>query len=146
MNAPNRTATTKSSTSAGNGGQVLREAAEISSTQTKQAVEQMTAATTDATDLMRDAYLTAVSRAREYNAKFVEFAQANTEAAFEFVHRLSGVKSPSEFFELSNNHSRQQFETLTEQARELGALAQKVVLATAERVQSDVNKAYSQRS
>ena len=31
MNAPNRTATTKSSTSAGNGGQVLREAVETGS-------------------------------------------------------------------------------------------------------------------
>lgn len=145
MNAPNRTTTTKSATSTGNGGQVLREAAETGSAQTKQALEQMTAATTDATNLMKDTYLTAVSRAREYNAKFIEFAQANTEATFEFAHQLSGIKSPSEFFELSNCHSRRQFETLTEQARELGALAQKAVLATAERVRS-VNKAYNQRS
>ena len=109
-------------------------------------MEQMTAATADATNLMKDAYFTAVRRAREYNTKFIEFAQANTEATFEFVHQLSGVKSPSEFFELSKSHSRQQFETLTEQARELASAAQKAMLATAERVQSDVNRAYSQRS
>ena len=146
MNAPNRTATTKSSISAGNGGQVLREAVETGSTQTKQAWEQMTTASADTTNLMKDAYSTAVRRAQEYNAKFIEFAQANTEATFEFVRQLSGAKSPSEFFELSTSHSRQQFETLGEQARELATLAQKAMLVTAERVQSDVNKAYSKRS
>jgi len=42
------------------------------------------------------------------------------------------VKSPSDFVELSTEHSRKQFETLTEQTKELAALAQKVTLATAE--------------
>ena len=56
------------------------------------------------------------------------------------------MKSPTEFLELSTSRSRKQFETLTEQARELTSLAQKVVSATAERVESDVNRAYSQRS
>jgi hypothetical protein len=55
------------------------------------------------------------------------------------------VKSPSEFFELSANHSRKQLETLTEQAKELAALAQKAVLATTERVHSEANKASGQR-
>ena len=145
MNAPNRTATTKSSISAGNGGQVLREAFETGSTQTKQAWEQMTAASADTTHLMKDAYSTAVRRAQEYNAKFIEFAQANTEATFEFVRQLSGAKSPSEFFELSASHSRKQLEILTEQAKELAALAQKAVLATTERVHSEANKASGQR-
>ena len=106
----------------------------------------MTAASADTTHLMKDAYSTAVRRVQDYNAKFIEFAQANTEATFEFVRQLSGAKSPSEFFELSTSYSRQQLETLSEQARELATLAQKAMLVTAERVQSDVNKAYSQRS
>ena len=135
MNAPNRTTTTKSSGSSGNGGQVLRDAAETASAQTQQAFEKMSAATTDATKHTQD-----------YNAKFIQFAQANTEAAFGFFQKLSSVKSPTEFLELSASHSRKQFEALTEQARELTTLAQKVVSATMERVESDVNKAYSQRS
>ena len=143
MNAPNRTTTTRSS--AGNGGQVFREVAETGSTQAKQALEQMTAATADATNLMKDTYTTVVKHAQEYNGKFIEFARENTEAAFEFVHQVSGVKSPSEFFELSASHSRKQLETISEQAKELTALARKAVLATTERVQSEANK-YSQRS
>jgi phasin len=144
MNTPNRT-TTKSSGAPGNGAQVIREAAEAGSAQTKQAFEKISAATADATNFMRDGYSTAVRRAQDYNAKFMEFAQTNTEAAFEFVQQLSSVKSPTEFFELSTSHSRKQFETLAEQARQLTTLAQKVALAAAERVDTDV-KAYSQRS
>ena len=145
MNTTSRSATTRSVGSPGSGGQILREAAETASAQTKQAFEKMNAATADATTLMKDSYSTAVRRTQDYNAKFIEFAQANTEAAFEFFQQLSGVKSPTEFLELSTSHSRKQFETLTEQARELTTLAQKVVSATTERVEMDV-RAYSGRS
>ena len=69
-----------------------------------------------------------------------------TPAAFDFAQELVGVKSPSEFFELSTNHSRKQFETLTEQAKELAMLAQKVTLATAEPIKASATKAFSQLS
>ena len=56
------------------------------------------------------------------------------------------MKSPSDFIELSTEHSRKQFETLTEQTKELAALAQKVTLATAEPLKTGVTKAFSQRT
>ena len=143
-NAPNRTSSTKSAS--GNGGQVLREAAESGAAQTKQVFEKMSAATADATNLMRDSYSTAFRRAQDYNTKFVEFAQTNTEANLNFVQQLSRVKSPTEFFELSTNHSRAQFEALSEQFKELAALAQKAVSATTERVETNVQKAYNHNS
>ena len=135
MNAPNRNTTTKSA-----GPQALREAAEAGAAQTRQAFEQVNAATSDATALMKDSYATAMRRAQDYNAKVIEFAQKNTEAAFAFARELSGVKSPTEFLELSTSHSRKQFETLTEQAQELATLAQKAALATVERVEKDVSR------
>ena len=46
--------------------------------------------------------------------------------------------------ELSTEHSRKQFETLTEQTKELAALAQKVMLSTAEPLKTGVTKAFSQ--
>ena len=88
--------------------------------------------------------MTAVKGVQDYNTKFIEFAQTNTEAAFDFVQKLSGVKSPSDFIELSTEHSHKQFETLTEQTKELAALAQKVTLATAEPLKTGVTKAFSQ--
>jgi len=44
--------------------------------------------------------------------------------------------------ELSTEHARKQFETLTEQATELAALGQKVALATTEPLKTGVAKAF----
>jgi phasin len=122
--------------------QALRATAENSSAQAEEALERMSAVTVDATNLMKDSYSTAVRGAQDYSAKFLEFARANTEAAGEFAQRLSSAKSPSEFFELSTNLSRKQFETLTEQTKELTALAQKVTLATVEPLKAGATKAF----
>jgi phasin len=124
--------------------QAFRETAEPATHRPKRPHECVAAA--DATTLMKDSYSKTIKGAQEYNTKVVEFAQANTKAAFDFAQELVGVKSPSEFFELSTNHSRKQFETLTEQAKELAMLAQKVTLATAEPIKSGATKAFSQLS
>ncbi|MFZ1066750.1 MAG: phasin family protein [Pseudolabrys sp.] len=112
----------------------------------KETLEKMSAAAAETTTLMQDSCSTAVKGAQDYSAKVVEFARANTEAAVEFVQKLSSVKSPSEFFELSTNHSRKQFEILTEQTRELTALAQEVALAATEPLKAGAMKAFSKLS
>src|SRR5262249_41171292 len=145
MNTANRT-TTKPAAPLASGSEALREAAEAGSAQTKQAIEKMSEAAAGVTTLFNDSYSTAVSGMQAYNVKFVEFAQSNTKAAIDFVQQLTTVKTPSEFFELSTSHSRRQFETFTEQFRQLAALAQKAALATTERAETDINKAYRQRS
>jgi phasin len=132
MNSPNKTAI-KSPGAPGNVTQVLRETAEKTSAQAKEALEDVSAATAEAGNLVRDTYSTAVRSAQEYNAKVIEFAQTNTQTNLEFVQKLSNVKSPTEFLELSTNHSRKQFETLAEQARELLSLAQKTMPTATER-------------
>jgi len=124
--------------------QAFRATAENGSAQAKEAFEKMSTATAEATDLIKNSYSTAVKGAQDYNTKFIEFAQTNTEAALDFAQKLSGVKSPSNFFELSTEHSRKQFETLTEQTKELAALAQKVTLATVEPLKTGVTKAFGQ--
>jgi phasin len=124
--------------------QAFRAAAENGSAQAKEAFEKMSAATTEATALIKNSYSTAVKGAQDYNAKFIEFAQTNTEAAFDFAQKLWSVKSPSDFIELSAKHSREQFETLTEQTKELAALAQTVTLATVEPLKTGVTKAFRQ--
>jgi phasin len=112
--------------------------------QAKEAFEKMSVATADAAALIKNSYSTAIKGAQNYNNKVLEFAKTNTEASFDFVQKLSGVKSPSNFMELSTEHSRKQFETLTEQTKELAALAQKVTLATTEPLKTGVTKAFSQ--
>jgi phasin len=98
--------------------------------------ERYGAATGQTADVMKKCYSNAVKGAQDYSNKVVDFTQANTNTAFDFAQRLSGVKSPSEFVELSTEHARQQLETLTNQTTQLAALAQRVSLATAEPLQT----------
>src|SRR3984893_8412932 len=79
--------------------QAFREMAEKGTTQAKESYEKMNAATTEAADLIKNSYSTAVKGLQDYNNKIIEFAHANTNAAFDFVQKLSGVKSPSAFLE-----------------------------------------------
>ena len=95
-------------------------------------VEKMSAATGQTADIIGNCYLTAVKRVQDYNNKLIEYTHANTKTAFDFAQRMSGVKSPSEFVELSTELAQQQLMTLTEQTKQLAALAQQVTLATAD--------------
>ncbi|MDR3422100.1 MAG: phasin family protein [Xanthobacteraceae bacterium] len=123
--------------------QAFRAMTETGNAQAKEAYEKMSAATAEATDLIRKSCSTAVEGAQVYNNKLLEFAQTNFKVAFGFVQKLLSVKSPSEFLELSTEHARQQLEILTEQSKELAALGQKVTLATTEPLKTGVTKAFS---
>jgi len=133
--------TTKTTTDA---AQAFAATAENGSAQARAAFEKMSASATESAALMRDSYSTAMKGAQDYNNKILDFTQANSKAAMDFVQKLSGVKSPSEFMELSTQHSRQQVEVLTEQSKELAALAQQLMLAAAEPLKAGATKAFKQ--
>jgi len=77
-------------------------------------------------NLLKSACRTAANGTADYNRKVIEIARTNAHAAFDYAYELLGVKSPSEFIELSTAHARKQFETMTAQTKELTELAQKV--------------------
>jgi hypothetical protein len=54
---------------------------------------------------------------------------ANINAAVEQATKLMSVKSPMEFFALSNDYAKRHFVTLTRQAQELAAIVQKMTIA-----------------
>ena len=110
----------------------FREMAEKASAQSKEAFEKMSAASGQAADVMQNFYLAAVKGVQDYNNKLVEFTQANTKTAFDFGQRMSSLKSPSEFVQLSTELAQRQLTILTEQTKQLTALAQHVTFATAE--------------
>jgi phasin len=109
----------------------------------RESYDKIDAATTETADLIKNSYSKAVKGMQDYNNKIIEFAHANTNAAFDFVQKLSGVKSPPAFVELWTEHARKQLETLTEQTKQLAAIAQKVTLATAEPLKTGVAKAFN---
>jgi phasin len=120
-----------------------REMAQKGTTQAKESYEKIDAATTEAADLIKNSYSKAVKGMQDYNNKIMEFAHANTNAAFDFVQKLSGVKSPTAFVQLWTEYARKQLETLTEQTKQLAALAQKATLATAEPLKTGVAEAFN---
>jgi phasin len=119
----------------------FREFAEKGVAQTRDAYEKMKAAAEQNTEMLETVYTNATQGSTEYGLKVIEIARFNTNAAFTFVEKLFGVKSPSELVEVATAHSRMQFETLTAQGKELGTLAQKVATETAEPIKSGVEKA-----
>jgi phasin len=123
--------------------QQLRDVTETSAERSKEVFETLGDATTEAADVMKNCWSNALKGMQDYNSKLMEFSQANTKSYVEFVQKLAGVKSPSEFFEISTDHGRYQLETVAEQARQLTELAQKMTLATAEPLKRGFAKAYN---
>ena len=76
---------------------------------------------------LMDGFSGYVQAAQDYNSKVLEFTVANTTAMFDYFRKLSEAKSTPELVELTTSHARAQFETLTEQAKELQAIAQKAM-------------------
>jgi phasin len=121
--------------------QALREVAEEGAAEAKENFDRMAAAAGEATHVLKDTYATGVKGVHDYTAKVAEFAQINVNSAFEYARQLAAVKSPPEFFSLSNQLLRQQFETLSRQAQELVAILQRSTTATTESVKAGINKA-----
>ena len=115
--------------------------AEKVSTQAKDVIERMGTATSEAANGMQHSYLVGLKGLQDYNKKWMEFAQANTQATMEFYQKLSVAKSPSEFIELSTTNVQRQLTTLTEQTKELGELAQQVTLAAVQPFKTGFTKA-----
>lgn len=100
--------------------------------------EQSKALVEEANKSFQQTYSTVAKGAFDFNLQWIEMLQANTNSSFDFARQLVGVKSPSEFLELSTTHARKQFETLTQQAQRLADLAQKVTTDAVQPLQASV--------
>jgi len=125
--------------------EAFRETAEKGVAQAKDTYEKAKVATGQATDILKDTYATAAKGATEYNLKIIEIARTNTNAAFEHAQHLLGVKSPSEFVELSTAHARKQFDTMIAQTKELTELAEKVTTKITEPLKAGLTMAFNKK-
>ncbi len=67
-------------------------------------------------------YWSSVEVGQAYTAKLMEFGSANINWVFKFAGDLSAAKSPTDFANVLVDHTRQQFESLTERFDELSVL------------------------
>lgn len=124
----------------------FREFAEKGVAQAKANYEKMKAAAEESTAVLEDTYAAATKGATAYGLKLIETARANTDAAFDFAGQFMAVKSLSEAVELSSAHVRKQFEAMSEQSKELTALAQKIAAESVEPLKAGVTSAFSKVS
>jgi phasin len=100
--------------------------------QIKDASDKVSAATEQTSKLVEDTFASAAKGIKDYNLKAVEFAQLNSDAAFDYAKQLMNAKSPSEMLELWSTFARKQLEVLTEQTKGLAMLGQRVANETSE--------------
>jgi len=91
-----------------------------------------TAAAEEMTQAARQGYFAAAEAVRDFNMKLIEMTQANTMATVNFAQQVATAKGPPEAAALWSSFARESFESLTDQSRELTALAQRVMISAAE--------------
>jgi phasin len=117
-----------------------------SATFVNETLEKGKAAAEQATRAVQQSYSVTFDNMRDCNVKMIDMAQANVEAVLEFARQLATAKQPSEMVELWAAHAKKQFETLTEQTKELSALGQKIAGESAEPITRGLNRAFKKAS
>ena len=118
-------------------------AADRAAAYTANTFEKSKTTTRETTKAVEQTYAMASKSVIDFNLKLLEMAEQNVSVAIEFARRLPEVKTPTAFVELSAEHARKQFETLTRQAQELAGLTQKAIAEATQSWQSAA-KTYNQ--
>lgn len=137
MRAKRKTSLPKNAQSASATAQNAQDAVKVTAEHPRQLFGDFGAAT----DVMTKCCSTAVKRLQDYNSKILEFSAANTKANVEFMQTLAGVKSPSDFFQLSTEYARRQLESMTDQSKQLAAIMQDLAATAAEPLKTVATRA-----
>jgi phasin len=116
--------------------EAFRAFAEKGVEQAKDTYTRMKTAAEQTTDLMEDAYLNVSKGTADFNLKALEALRVNVNSSFDYTRQMLSTKSFSEAVELSATHMRKQFDALSEQTKQLSALAQKVAAEASEPIKS----------
>ncbi len=76
------------------------------------------------------------------NAKALEALRANAESNFDFIKASVSAKSLSDLVALQGDFARKQFDAVTVQAKDIGALAQKSIAETLEPIKERFAKTF----
>jgi hypothetical protein len=98
----------------------------------REAMDRGTAAAEQATRRAEQSFESTADGIREFNAKLLDIAQANTMACINFVSELTRVKGPTEAFELWSRHAQSHLQRLSEQSQELATLGQRIASSSTE--------------
>jgi phasin len=120
----------------------IREFAEKGVSQAREAYEKFKEAAQSSNETLEAVYTCATKGASDYSSKMIDIARSHANAQFDLAEKLIGVKSPSEAMSLIATHTRNQFEALTSQTKELAELGQKVATDAAEPLKASAAKVF----
>lgn len=124
------------------GTETVREFAQQGADYSKDMYEKTKATAEETNKVLQQTFATVAKGAAEFNLQWIEMVRINANSTFDFARQLVGVKSPSEFLQLSAAHSREQLKTFAEQAQHLTGLAQKLTADAVQPVQAGVKSAF----
>lgn len=119
-----------------------RDFAEKGVEQFRDAYERVRSVAQESSDMLEDSYETTRQGLVEMNLKAIEAAQSNTDAAYDFIRAMTGVKSVSQAIELQTSYARQQFDSLTSQSKEMQEMASKMATEAGAPVKDAVEKIF----
>lgn len=122
----------------------MREAAEKSVAQAKEAYEKMKSAAEETTDMIEDTYATYTKGAVEIAGKAFDNTKTNTAAMLDFAKDMMTVKSVAELVEKQTAFARAQFEAFSAQSKEMQTIAQKIANDTTAPMKAATEKAVAE--
>ena len=112
----------------------------------RETFDKVTATGEDTARGMQESFAATVGNVRDLNVKLIGMARQNAEAAFDLAQQIATVEAPSDLAQVWSTHARKQFEMLTEQAKELTSLGQKLASANMEPLARNVGQAFKRAS
>jgi phasin len=122
-------------------GENVRKAAEKGLSQTREAFDKFNATAKDAAGSLESSVGIVAKGLSEFNAKAFESIQSNAYLTLDFLSSLASVKSPTEAVSLQAAHTEKQIKALTDQAKDLSELAQKIAKESVEPLKGQFDKA-----
>lgn len=125
--------------------ETVREAAEKGVEETRAAFARAKLVAEEATDSLEQSAKTAAESLLAFNHKLVDAMRANSDAGFDFVKALLGAKSWSQAIELNTAFTRQQFDAINAQGKDLAAFAQQAATEACAPLKDSFSKAFAAR-
>jgi phasin len=118
----------------------LRSVVEKGLVETRAAYAKAKTSADETASALETSYAAAKAGVVAINAKALEALRANVEANFDFMKSAIAVKNVADFVTLQGEFTRKRLEAMTDQTKELSALAQKLAAETAEPIKGQVAK------
>jgi len=121
----------------------LRASVEKGLAQTRDAYAKAKAAADESAAALETSYAAARAGVAAINAKALDTLRANVEAHFDFLKSSFAAATVADYVELQGEFTRQRIDAAAEQAKEIGALAQKAAIDAVGPLKARIAKTFS---